>query len=329
MERNTRLGLRRGMESIFRLQPLAISQYITRDVAKAFDLFISGETYEAIIFDHLCAFGFRKYLDLPAARSLIYEHNAEFVMARDFYKNQTNLFTKSILFLDFLLMRRFEFGALRSVDRVVHVSESDLDEFGAEIREKSVVIPNTLPYRKPFERKTRPGNYVLFVGAMVHRANVDGIARFIREVWVDLHALRPDIELLVVGADPPPEIRAFHGRWNIHVKGFVENLPKLYEKSKIAITPLYIGSGSRLKIVEAMMHSTLNIATSKGAEGLAVEDGKHIVIASGKQAWIDSIIHYMDNAEERLTIEKYAHELSEDLYFYRTYREVVGRCLAG
>jgi glycosyltransferase involved in cell wall biosynthesis len=109
----------------------------------------------------------------------------------------------------------------------------------------------------------------------------------------------------------------------------VENLPKLYEKSKIAITPLYIGSGSRLKIVEAMMHSTLNIATSKGAEGLAVEDGKHIVIASGKQAWIDSIIHYMDNAEERLTIEKYAHELSEDLYFYRTYREVVGRCLAG
>lgn len=329
MERNTRLGLRGGMKSIFCLQPLAISQYITRDVAREFSRFISGETYEVVVFDHLCAFGFRKYLDLPAARTLIYEHNAEFVMARDFYENQPNLFTKSILFLDFLLMRRFEFEALRAVDRVVHVSEGDLKEFGAEIRDKSVVIPNTLPYRKPFERKTRPGNNVLFVGAMVHRANVDGIARFIREAWIDIHKLRPDIGLLIVGADPPPGIRAFHGKWNIHVKGYVEDLSRLYEKSKIAIAPVYIGSGSRLKIVEAMMHSTLNIATPKGAEGLPVENGKHIVIASSKQAWIDSILYYMDNAEERLAIEENAHGLSENLYYYGNYREVVGRCLAG
>jgi glycosyltransferase involved in cell wall biosynthesis len=323
-----RMGLTTGLKTIFRLQPIALSQYITRNVARAFIRFTSGETYDAIVFDHLYTCGFRKYLVAHSGRTVINEHNAEFVMIRDYRQNQARWFAKSILFLDFLLTRRFEFDALCSVDRVIHVSDGDLEEFGADIRKKSVVIPNTLPYQLKFKRKNCPENTVMFVGAMAHRANVDGLARFVREAWGDIHNLRPDISLLIVGANPPREIRAFHGKWNIHVMGYVEDLPGLYEKSKVAIAPVYIGSGSRLKIVEAMMHSTLNIATPKGAEGLPVEDGKHIVIASSKQAWIGSILRYMDNAEERLAIEKNAHALSENLCYYRNYRDVVGRCLA-
>ncbi|TFG60610.1 MAG: glycosyltransferase [Deltaproteobacteria bacterium] len=214
------------------------------------------------------------------------------------------------------------------MDRVIHVSDGDLEEFGTDIRRKSVVIPNTLPYKLKFKKKIRPEPTVMFVGAMAHRANVDGLERFVREAWGDLHNLRPDIALLIVGANPPPEIRAFHGKRNIHVMGYVDDLSGLYEKSKIAIAPGYIGSGSRLKIAEAMMHSTLNISTPKGAEGLPVEDGKHIVIASSPQAWIGSILHYIDNPEERLAIEKNAHALSENLCYYKNYQDVIGRCLA-
>ena len=327
-DRNPRLGLNPGLKSIYRLQPLALSQYITRDVAKAFIRFTSGEKYDAIVFDHLCSYGFRKYLVAHSCRTVINEHNSEFVMAKEFYQHQAGWFDKMILFLDFLLTKRFEFNSLSSVDRVIHVSEGDLGKFSTDIRKKSVVIPNTLPYRLQFKRKIRPQNNVMFIGAMSHRANVEGVLSFVREVWRDIHTLRPDIALLIVGANPPREIRAFHGRWNINVMGFVEDLAALYEKSKIAIAPVYIGSGSRLKVAEAMMHSTMNIATPKGAEGLPVEDGRHIVIASSKQDWIGSILHYMDNEEERLTIEKNAHQLSENRCYYRSYRKVVGRCLA-
>lgn len=328
VKRNPRLGLTLGLKSICLRQPLALSQYITRDVARAFIRFTSGKRYDAIVYDHLCSFGFRKYLGGCSARTVVNEHNSEFVMAREFYQHQTRWVSKSILFLDFLLTRRFEFEALRSVDRVIHVSQGDLEEYGTDIRKKSVVIPNTLPYKLKFKRKNCIENNVLFVGAMTHRANVDGLERFVREAWKDIHNLRPDIALLIVGANPPGSIRAFHGKWNIDVLGYVEDLPGLYETSKIAIAPVYIGSGSRLKVVEAMMHSTLNIATPKGAEGLPVEDGRHIVIASSNKAWIDSILHYMDNGDDRLAIEKNAHELSENLFYYKNYQDVVGRCLA-
>ena len=328
MDHKPRMGLATGLKTVLRFHPLALSQFITKDVTRAFIRFTAGETYDAIVFDHLYTYGFRKYLSARSARTVINEHNAEFVMTRDFLRNQTRWFPKSILFLDFLFTRRFEFRSLGSVDRVIHVSEGDLKEFDSEIRKKSVVIPNTLPYKLEFKRKNHPENTVMFVGAMAHRANVDGLVRFVREAWEDLHNLRPDIALRIVGANPPLEIRAFHGKWNIHVMGYVEDLPGLYEKSKIAIAPVYVGSGSRLKIVEAMMHSTLNIATPKGAEGLPVEDGKHIVIASGKQDWVGAILQYMDDAEARLAMEKHAHELVENLCYYRNYQDVVGRCLA-
>ncbi|TFG60611.1 MAG: hypothetical protein E4H29_02005 [Deltaproteobacteria bacterium] len=96
------MGLTTGLKSIFRLLPIALSQYITRDVAWAFIRFTSGETYDAIVFDHLYTCGFRKYLGAHSARTIINEHNAEFVMMRDFCRNETRWFAKSILFLDFL-----------------------------------------------------------------------------------------------------------------------------------------------------------------------------------------------------------------------------------
>jgi len=97
VERNLRLGLTLGLKSIFRRQPLALSQYITRDAARAFVRFTSGKTYDAIVYDHLCSFGFGKYLGAHSVRTVINEHNAEFAMAREFFQNQSRGFAKSVL----------------------------------------------------------------------------------------------------------------------------------------------------------------------------------------------------------------------------------------
>ncbi len=113
----------------------------------------------------------------------------------------------------------------------------------------------------------------------------------------------------------------------IPVLGYVDDLSPIYEKASIAIAPIYIGSGARLKIVEAMMYSTLNITSPKGAEGLLVEDGRHIVIAIDRQAWISKILFYLDNKRERVVIEKNAYDLVEKEYYYAKYKQVIERCI--
>jgi glycosyltransferase involved in cell wall biosynthesis len=329
VKREPQSKLRAGLNSLHSLRPFGVSLYVTDAVIAAFRQFIDGRKYGAIIFDHIYTADLKKHINTSGARIVINEHNTEYALFHEYAVNAKTLREKITMYIDSFLLKRFESHALRTADCAIHISEECIDRFSEDIRKRSVVIPNTLPYKLSYKAKTDRAKTVLFVGSMGHGANVEGLERFIKEAWVDIHALRPDIRLLIVGADPPPQIRQFSGSYNIHLLGYVENLTEVYEKATIAIAPLNIGSGGRLKILEAMMYSTLNITTPKGAEGLLVEHGKNIVIASDKKAWIDSLLFYLDHAGERAAIERNAHALAERLYCYDHYTQAVGTCVGG
>jgi glycosyltransferase involved in cell wall biosynthesis len=55
-------------------------------------------------------------------------------------------------------------------------------------------------------------------------------------------------------------------------------------------------------VLEAMALGTPVVSTSKGAEGLAVENGKNILIADTPQAFADHIIHLHRDLHLRDTI---------------------------
>lgn len=314
------------IRSLIHLQPIAVPHFFSKTVHDKFVQFIAGETYHTIIFDYLYTFDLRKHLQ-NAGRMVIYEHNTEYLMCRDHLKHSRGLLMKPVQLLDYLLLKRYEFKALASANCVVHVWENDLNNFNKDIRAKSIIIPNTLPYKIGHRTKTTSQNNVVFVGSMTHYANTEGILRFIQEVWPEVNALRADVNLLIVGGNPPSEIMKYNGRQNIHVLGFVEDLSEIYRKATLSITPTNIGSGARLKILEAMMHSTLNVVSPKGAEGLDVQDGVHIIIAGDRQGWINKILFYLDNKEKRVLLEKNAHDLVEKYYCYDNYKQAILRCV--
>jgi len=320
--------LRAGLKSMLLLKPFGVSLYVTDKVIKAFAQFTGGATYDAVIFDHIYTADLKKHMNGSGARIVINEHNAEHMLSHEYYVHARTLRQKITMYIDSLLLKRYEVSALKAADCTLHISDDCLHHFSEDIKKKSVVVPNTLPYKLTYRAKTTSTNTVVFVGSMGHGANVEGLERFIQEAWIDIHNLRPDVRLLIVGANPPPEILQFHDKYNIHLLGFVENLSEIYQQASMAIAPLNIGSGGRLKILEAMMHSTLNITTPKGAEGLLVEHGINIVIAADKQAWINSILYYLDHVSERTTIEYNAHALVEKLYYYEQYALVINKCIA-
>ncbi len=320
--------LRAGLKSMLLLKPFGVSLYVTDKVIKAFAQFTGDATYDAVIFDHIYTVDLKKHMNVSGARIVINEHNAEHMLSHEYYIHASTLRQKITMYIDSLLLKRYEVRALRAADCTLHISDDCIQHFNEDIKKKSVVVPNTLPYKLTYRTKTNSTNTVVFVGSMGHSANVEGLERFIREAWIDIHNLRPEIRLLIVGANPPPEILQFHDKYNIHLLGYVENLSEIYQQASMAIAPLNIGSGGRLKILEAMMHSTLNITTPKGAEGLLVEHGINIVIAADKQAWINSILYYLDHVGERTTIEYNAHALVEKLYYYEQYAPVINKCIA-
>src|SRR4030095_11935398 len=90
----------------------------------------------------------------------------------------------------------------------------------------------------------------------------------------------PDVTLWMVGRDPPPRLRALAASaTNVPVTGWVEDIRPYLARAAVCIVPLRVGSGTRLKIFEAMAMGKAVVSTTIGAEGLPVTPGHDIVIA--------------------------------------------------
>ena len=129
------------------------------------------------------------------------------------------------------------------------------------------------------ERAKQKRTDIVFVGSMDYHANIDGAIYFCTEIWPRLHALAPQLRLMIVGSRPSDEVRDLARAPGVVVTGTVDDVEPYYRGALAAIVPLRIGGGTRLKILEAMAAGVPVVSTSIGAEGLAVNAGVNILLA--------------------------------------------------
>jgi len=143
-------------------------------------------------------------------------------------------------------------------------------------------------WTKTGEPEPAVGN-VLFVGSMDYHANIDAAVQFGREVWPLIRNQMPGSQFLIVGRNPSEAVQALAGEPGIRVTGTVEDVRAFYYNALAVVVPLRIGSGTRLKILEAMAAGVPVISTALGAEGIDVKDGKDILIAESPDDFVAAI----------------------------------------
>lgn len=101
---------------------------------------------------------------------------------------------------------------------------------------------------------------------------------------------------------------------NVTLTGLVDDIRPLVARSAVALAPLREGGGTRLKILEAMALRTPVIATSKGAEGLAVEHGRHLLIADSAEDFAQAVLRLFGEPGLRDRLVDEAYRLVERQY---------------
>ena len=139
-------------------------------------------------------------------------------------------------------------------------------------------IPNVLD-RKMLPLRRPDGHFrLLFVGNLGFGPNVSGLQAFIDQAWPGLAATVPNITLTIAGFAPPPDLIALAERHGFALHANVASLEPFYEQCDAVIAPIFFGSGTRIKILEAMAYGRPIVSTSMGAEGLGLESGRHILV---------------------------------------------------
>jgi glycosyltransferase involved in cell wall biosynthesis len=108
----------------------------------------------------------------------------------------------------------------------------------------------------------------------------------------------------------------------VRMHGFVEDIRPFFEQCQILVAPLSVGSGTRIKILEAMATGTPVVSTTIGAEGLDYADGQNILIANTPSALSAAVVRLLRDPEEcfrigaagrRLVERKYSWESAGDI----------------
>ena len=95
----------------------------------------------------------------------------------------------------------------------------------------------------------------------------------------------------------PSAIRSrFSSLPGVTITGLVPDVRPYYSGCTIFIAPIRLGSGSRLKIVEAMAMGCPVVSTTIGCEGIPVIDREHILLGDDASAFAAQTIELAKNA---------------------------------
>jgi polysaccharide biosynthesis protein PslH len=211
---------------------------------------------------------------------------------------------------------REEQRAWRDADLVLAVSQPDASvmrrggagdlELCPNGTERVAQLP--APHRLPGEPLR-----LLFVGSCSYRPYEVGLSWFVKQVYGPVAREQP-ISFDVVGEPPLRPVHApgvvYHGR--------VPSLRPFYARAHVVVVPVFAGSGTRLKIVEAMAHGRPVVSTELGAEGLPIAPGEHYLAAEDAAAFIAELRRLaatLEHPQELEAMLRRAREAMEPLFW--------------
>lgn len=151
-------------------------------------------------------------------------------------------------------------------------------------------VPATLTSPGPEARRD-----IIFVGTYQHPPNQDAAIFFAREVWPLVRPRLPEARFLVIGSAMTAKVEALAGD-GVEVLGFVSDLQPLLETARISVAPLRYGAGLKGKVATTLQAGLPTVVTSVAAEGVALQDGREVLIADTAQDLADAVVRlYTDD----------------------------------
>jgi len=208
----------------------------------------------------------------------------------------------------------------RSVHRRC-AQDNDVVLFASEHDADAVAVPNAMVVPNAFELPAAPVGaagrtgrvdgppVILFQGFFRWWPNIDGSLWLCREILPRIRERVPDVRLILAG-DASREVQALGRLPGVELAGQVADMTPYMRQAAVVAVPLRVGSGTRIKILEAFAHRVPVVSTTIGAEGLSVVPGVHCDVADTVEAFAESCSRLLvdrDRARQLVTAAAALH----------------------
>ena len=218
----------------------------------------------------------------------------------------------------FEIAKTLEIGLINHYDAVITLSEIDkqkLIEAGVtKPIYSSIAIVNTEPTK---ELHSNEYHTLIYVGPEFHKPNYQGVMWFLENCWEKLLEADSEYHFKIIGKWSEATQAAIKEKYkNVEFAGFVDSIRDEIIDT-ISIVPLTVGSGIRMKILEASNIGVPFVTTSVGVEGLPFINGTDCFIADTPDEFVNSILKLKDK-DMRMKLIKNAQQKVIDSFSINT-----------
>jgi len=313
--------------SILRGRSRLLDTYHIEAVQQILDDLFVREHYDVVLFESVFM---ADYQLSEGTQVVIDEHNIEYELLQRTYQREKSFARKWYNWWESRQLKPVEIERCRKAQGVLVTSKREALLLKPLLPDSVIsVVPNGVDTEvfQVSDQKQQLPDRIIFTGSMNYYPNIDAVHYFARECWPLIRLKVPSATWQIVGKDPPSAVRDLAKLSGVSVTGSVPDVKPYLAAATVAIVPVLIGSGTRLKILEAFAMGKAVVSTSLGCEGLAVTSGKHLLVADQPAAFAQSIVDLLQNVEQRTALGNAGRKLAETEYSWKQCGDDIIRAL--
>jgi glycosyltransferase involved in cell wall biosynthesis len=213
--------------------------------------------------------------------------------------------------LEPLKAKRFERLLLREFDLAFACSEVDrrkVLDLGSGVPVE-VVANGVDPERfnpKDLQEWAHPS--LVYTGGLGSQGG-EGVLKFMEEIYPLIREEVPKVRLHLVGGEILPHVhRAALRDGSVVLEGMVDDVRPYMAGGWVFVVPLWIGSGTRLKILEASSMEKAVVSTPVGVEGLELNAGHHLFVEQTPTGFAERCVELLRDPRLRREMGQRARE---------------------
>lgn len=187
---------------------------------------------------------------------------------------------------------------LQRADCVMAIQKQEAEFFRSISSTPVVTVGSFVPSFAPSNPITTTPT-VLFVGSG-NQINRDAVDFCFTCIWPKLRMLVPEARLRLVG----PICREISSvPAGVELSGIVADLGEAYSQAHVVLCPLRLGTGLKIKCIEALGYGKALVTTRSGAEGLEKGTGTAFLLADDAENLASACAVLLKDAEKRRAME--------------------------
>lgn len=226
--------------------------------------------------------------------------------------------TKFAKYVDWRKTLHYERRLWKYFDGMIAISSSDAAFIKRFVRDKPIAeipVGISIPDVNSLENTNRDFD-LLFVGKLDYHPNIDALQYFDHAIFPLVAETKPDIQIAIVGKNPAPQIEVLvqKKRANYHLYANVPDVAPYYNRTKIVVIPIRLGSGIKVKAIEALSYALPVVSTSFGTFGIPVRNNEHMLIGDPPIEFAAHILRLLKSEKLREQLGASGRKFVEERY---------------